>query len=363
MLITYIYPYRNRDIERIKRSLDSLANQENSDFDVIFVDYGSTFEIASQVESLIGNYPFVKYIYTYSIGKPWNRSKALNIGIKHVQSNYVLSADIDMIFHSTFNGLLKDLVDANKVTFFKVGYLSKNEAYDNKELKPESYSNHRAKGISLYPKSALEAINGFDEFFNCWGSEDEDIINRLRLYGLEVSFYNENTLVYHQYHKPFKEMKHKLLSSDLSYDQIRFHNDKKRRFNESKTIITVNENECWGKIINREEYEKLAKTPISKTITSFKTEVDFFLFFELTQLSRGYWGFKFVRFIPKRTITLKSVLYQLWTIRKPDLRTKGEYSLKEVNDLLLKFLIYQNFDYHLQVDLENASLELRIDKK
>ncbi|WP_405569739.1 glycosyltransferase [Winogradskyella sp. Asnod2-B02-A] len=357
-MITYIYPFRNREVERVKKSLDSLVEQNDKELEVVFVDYGSTPETASEVKNLLHNYPFVKYIYSYSAGKPWNRSKALNIGIIEAQTDYVLSADIDMIFHATYNGVLKSLRAPNKVTFFKVGYLSKNETYQNKELVPESYSNKRAKGISLYPKKALVEINGFDEFFNCWGSEDEDVISRLIFNGLEMCFYNENTLVYHQYHKPFKELKHKLLSKDLSYNQVRFHNDKKRKLNENQNTIKVNLNKNWGEIIDEDHYNALVNTPVSRTITSFKTDVDFFLFYELKTLNKGIWSFKFVEFVPNKNINLKSVLYRLWTIRNSDLKTKEEYSLKEVNDLLLKFSLYNDLDFHLKVD--SASLELRI---
>lgn len=359
-MITYIYTYRNRDIERVKRSLESLNNQEDRDFKVIFIDYGSTFEIANSIEQVLSHYPFLKYIYTYTQGQPWNRSKALNIGIRQSSTDYIISADVDMIFHSTFNRVIRALADKNRVTFFQVGYLSEKESYTKEKFEIESLSNKRAKGISLYPKSALEAINGFDEFFVCWGSEDEDVINRLKLYGLEIEFYTQNILVYHQYHKPFKELKNKLLSEELSYDQVRFHNDKKRRLNVSQKIIKVNENKIWGAVVKKPQYEKLVNTPIFKTLTSYKTEIDFFLFYELNHLGEGYWGFKFVEFIPEKNINLKSVLYRLWTIRNNDLRAKGEYSLKEVNDLLLKFLLYQNIDFHLHVDLENACLELRI---
>lgn len=359
-MITYIYPYRNREIDRVKRSLDSLSRQENKDFKVLFIDYGSDFDIAESVEELILDYSFVEYIYSYSEGKPWNRSKALNIGIKLAESTFLLSADIDMIFHPTFNETLKGLVDAKKVTFFKVGYLSKRETYDKKELIPESYSNQRAKGISLYPKAALNAINGFDEFFNCWGSEDEDIIRRLSFLGLDIKFYNQRVLVFHQYHKPFKELNHRILSSELSYSQVRYHNDQKRRFNIDKKIVKVNENSKWGCITDKRQYERLANVSISRDLTSFKPNIDFFLLFELERLSKGYWGFKFVEYIRDKKVSLKSVVYRLWTINNYDLQTKEYYTIKEVHDLLLKFLIYQDLDFHISINLESASLEVRL---
>ena len=37
-MTTILYPFRNREIERIKNSLDSLKEQSNTDFEVILVE-------------------------------------------------------------------------------------------------------------------------------------------------------------------------------------------------------------------------------------------------------------------------------------------------------------------------------------
>ena len=55
-MITILYPYRNRDLERVKRSLDSLTLQTDQRFKVLFVDYGSTPKQAYLVKQLINNY-------------------------------------------------------------------------------------------------------------------------------------------------------------------------------------------------------------------------------------------------------------------------------------------------------------------
>ena len=359
-MVTYIYPYRNRELIRIKRSFDSLNRQDDKNFKVIFVDYGSKIDLAKEVKNLLSNYSFVKYIYTYSGGQPWNRSKAINIGILESESEYVLTLDVDMILDSSFNRIVKGLIDKNKLTYFQVGYLSKNEMYSGQDFKPESLSNHRAKGICLYPKKSLLKVNGFDEFFHCWGSEDEDIVSRLQLIGLTVSHYDSNILVYHQYHETYKRKKDKLLSEEPSYFQARFHNDKKRKHNEKENTIKVNKDVSWGKIFNKQDYKKLINTPISRTITSYKANIDFFLLFELKYLGVGCFAFKFVENSAPINWSIKSLLYQIWIIRNKNLKVKGEYSLKEINDLLLKFVIYRNMNYHLKVNLSANEIEFRI---
>jgi len=78
-MLTILYPYRNREAERVKRSLDSLTAQSSSNFRVLLVDYGSNIDSASAIKELVSRYSFVTYIYNYSEFQPWSRAKAINI--------------------------------------------------------------------------------------------------------------------------------------------------------------------------------------------------------------------------------------------------------------------------------------------
>ena len=65
-MLSILYAYRNRDAERVKYSLDSLVKQTNTNFKVIFLDYGSNLDTANEIKGLISNYNFVTYIYSFS---------------------------------------------------------------------------------------------------------------------------------------------------------------------------------------------------------------------------------------------------------------------------------------------------------
>ena len=127
MLITILYPYRNRDLERIKRSLDSLVVQTDQRFKVLFLDYGSSPKQASQVEQLIISYSFADYIYTYATLQPWSRAKALNVGLQIIATDFVFTADIDMIFSPHLVSTLYEIKHIQKAIYFKVGFLSREE--------------------------------------------------------------------------------------------------------------------------------------------------------------------------------------------------------------------------------------------
>ena len=126
-MITLIYPYRNRSIDRIKRSLDSLKNQSNTEFNVKFIDYGSSQEYAPKVQTLVKSYAFTDYLYTYTEHQPWNKCRALNIVIKNLDTEYGFVADVDMFFAKEFIQKLHEVKHPERATYFQVGYLSEEE--------------------------------------------------------------------------------------------------------------------------------------------------------------------------------------------------------------------------------------------
>ena len=362
-MISYIYPFRNRDLKRIKRSLDSLVLQDDTDFEVIFVDTGSNFDLATQVKALVTSYTFVRYIYTYTEGTPWNKSNALNIGIKQATTPYIITADIDMIFHSRFNNLAKSLAQPKQATFFKVAYLSENETYTTPHFKPESYSNHRGTGICLYPKTEAETLRGFDEFYHCWGGEDEDFVTRLELNGCKVSFHEELDLIFHQYHTPYKAQDDQVLTQDLKYQFVRYYNDAKRKHTLKTQQTVVNTSGDWGGRVSEATYKALRNIPITRTLTSFRPEIDFFLNYELAALPSGNYGFKFTPLAePSRKISLKYILYRIVRLKFKDEKIRRNYTLKAMNDCILKTIIYRDIPYHYQVNTNAQHLELRIHK-
>ena len=105
-MITILFAYRNRDINRIQKSLDSLSFQTNKNFKVIFVDYGSDPIIANEVVSLMSSYPYLQYFYLNTSSQPWNKSKALNYAIKKSNSDFCFAfSHCDFLFFHKFKYL------------------------------------------------------------------------------------------------------------------------------------------------------------------------------------------------------------------------------------------------------------------
>ncbi|MDX1472270.1 MAG: glycosyltransferase [Flavobacteriaceae bacterium] len=72
--ITIIYANRDRDLERIRLSLDSLSKQVKQNFQVIFVDYGSKDELVKELKELFNNYTFARLVILEVSQLLWNKS-------------------------------------------------------------------------------------------------------------------------------------------------------------------------------------------------------------------------------------------------------------------------------------------------
>lgn len=357
-MITIIYAYRNRDLKRIQKSIESLCSQTNKNFKVIFVDYGSDIVIANQVADLIKKYPFVQYHYLDTIYQPWNKSKALNYAIKKTDSDFCFIADIDMIFHPEFIKLLILKSLNNTVTFFKVGFLSQEESLKSlsfEDYKIKFYSNEEATGMSLLPTKNLKDIHGYEEFFHFWGAEDTDLHNRLRNSGCTINYYDEKILMLHQWHSNYRQRETKTLNKELQIREIVETNHRHLVDNLQQNKSKVNLN-CWGEVISKNDFDNLRDTPYVQIFNKVSV-VNHFLFVQLPQFRGGVLKVRFEE-DPFAT-TMKYHIKRILGKKVPQYCT-----LKEINDQVLLHTIsfYHHYPYMYQVSPDLKSITFAIKK-
>ncbi|WP_434037638.1 glycosyltransferase family 2 protein [Formosa sp. 4Alg 33] len=203
MKLSIIVGFKNRDLTRIKRFLNSLENQTFKDFELIFVDYGSDLNIAREVKQLVNLFGFAQYIYNDTRGWPWNRSHALNSGLKFAQGEYILFSDVDLIYSPKFIEQSCAVINKDGQYFMQFYLLPENySTWDSIEI--EDSFNLTAKGtkgaIHFVNKEKLLSIGGFDEFYCFWGQEDIDLFGRLETLGLKESWLSIDAPVFHQWH-------------------------------------------------------------------------------------------------------------------------------------------------------------------
>jgi hypothetical protein len=358
-MITILYPYRNRELERIKISLDSLLQQRNTDFKVLFVDYGTDEALKKAIKLLLSTYNFVAYTESYTSFQPWSRAKAINVGLRKVNTEYVFIADIDMIFRSDFIEKLQIVKAPNKAIFFKVGFLSESETRLNKDFSNyvvQFYSGYGAQGLSLFSMKQLIDVNGFDEFFHFWGAEDEDIHNRLQLAGFESIFYEQEILMLHRWHSTYRASEKKSLTKDFQLSNISRINQKHQIFNKTKKIQKAN-HEKWGNPLKEAEFNELENCTGLEQLLNIKSDIDHFLFYELPNLNKGI-----LKIIIKEDKFNKTIKYKVKKFLGK--KVPNYYSLKKINDKLLLHIIsfYHPYPYYYKVSDDLKSIVFKIKK-
>lgn len=204
-MISIIYSYRNREYERVKRSLDSLASQSGVELEAIFVDYGSDPEISEVIKPLVESYSFCKYVYNETRGLPWNSSHALNTGVPFAQSDRLFFADIDLIFSPGFFDAIKGLDLKGKHYYARPRDLPQHfykwNLLESLDFQQFPITHESGRGMLYILKEYFLQIGGFDEFYLDWGIEDNDIFFRLNALGLKDEWidYSRNP-VFHQWH-------------------------------------------------------------------------------------------------------------------------------------------------------------------
>jgi glycosyltransferase involved in cell wall biosynthesis len=213
-IISLVFSVKNRDQLRFRNCLKTLYHQEgfSQEFEVILVDYGSEPSFAKDYKQLCEEYG-VRLISIESTPH-FSRSHALNIGIKHSnpESLFILPSDIDILFAPNFLSVVMEELSSEPQKLISCGHISlKSDAVtddtdvvkDFKRLCDPKYHD----GFRPWPGPCQAAardwyfkIQGFDERFARYGSEDGDIMHRASRSGLKIVWVHDRTTLLHQWH-------------------------------------------------------------------------------------------------------------------------------------------------------------------
>jgi beta-1,4-galactosyltransferase 2 len=114
------------------------------------------------------NISFKIYIVDQEEGKPFNRAKLLNVGFLEADKDidYFVFHDVDMLP----DGIDYSYCDAPT-------HLACSASQFDFSLPYQGYFG----GVTLFPRTTFELINGFSNEYWGWGAEDDDILHRCRL--------------------------------------------------------------------------------------------------------------------------------------------------------------------------------------
>ena len=256
-ILTIIIPNRNRELKTVERSLSSIYTQLEDWVEVIIIDYGSAVEYQQQLQKLLKSFPKIKCELVPVQGQLWNKSRAINIVLKTCETPYFMVTDMDLIYHPGYIHEISDILAPETIYYFPVGVLTEAESKiekDFSEYKVKFWTNAEATGITVFPTSSLKKINGYDEFFHGWGSEDTDVHNRLKNAGFQVIFNSSKKVLLHQWHA-------KTYRSAKSTEPVHLHlervNMQYMQLRKQLKATVANQDLPWGMLPKEVDYIKL----------------------------------------------------------------------------------------------------------
>ncbi len=207
--ISVITMIHNRDGNRLRRMAHSLRCQTIQPHDIIIIDTSYGEDAASNIRNSIGEswsgLPQLRYIPRPQ--RVFNKSFALNIGIRKSKQEYVLVTDADFMFGSRLiERVMEEIEDA--FVLAEAGYLPDVDIdstfWDRLCKKVGSPERKMSPGtIQAVARKWMNKVHGYDEkFHGGLGGMDDDMKVRAQKDGLRLVWlpFSEVQCV-HQWHE------------------------------------------------------------------------------------------------------------------------------------------------------------------
>ncbi|WP_456954445.1 glycosyltransferase family 2 protein [Lysobacter sp. HA35] len=219
--------------DALAAGLRSIARQSQLPREVIVADDGSRNETGELVRELAVDYP-ISLVHVWQEDSGFRAARVRNLGIARSTGDYVIFVDGDMVLHPHF--VADHLRHARRGTFLQGGRLNASPDESRRllsggtprfspfmpfaedlhgELKREHafrsnwVARRRARGrgrgvvmscnLGVWRDDLLH-VNGFDEAYEGWGREDDDLATRLGHAGVEQRDLRYAGLAIHLWH-------------------------------------------------------------------------------------------------------------------------------------------------------------------
>lgn len=219
--VTVLVGVRNRADHRIVNALRSLEAQTlpSGAVRTLVVDYGSRPAAARFTEEACRRHG-AEYLRVEDVDV-WSRSRCLNVGIRRVDTTFLMASDADVVLSA---GYLADAVRALRREPFSVicsamldlpessDPAAKRAARVRRPLPLRAWKREATPRLEweLHPSIAVahtacfRLVRGYDEFYEVWGEEDEDLMRRFGRLGLEPRPVGTDSFYLHQWHPKFE---------------------------------------------------------------------------------------------------------------------------------------------------------------
>ena len=212
--LAVIVPIRNRAGRRVRNALHSLNWQENGPpAQIVVVSQGSRPAVNEELHDLCSE-AGARLIVTGRPEAPWNKSLALNMGIRAVRPEipYLMTMDIDMILAPDFFAVALQRLQQEPPVLVLCRSLdlpqevvlpeppSLQTAFDHLRQQARPRARSGTGGIQAAHRDFFYRVRGYDEDLLWWGAMDGDMVKRARLAGLAIAWIDDKTSMLHQWH-------------------------------------------------------------------------------------------------------------------------------------------------------------------
>ncbi|MDO5851920.1 MAG: glycosyltransferase [Methanobacteriaceae archaeon] len=200
----------------------------------------------------------------------FNRSNAINNGVKNINTNYIFISDGDGIIpKKSYDEALTLITDNFDIVFLfdrKIKDIINKEEfikdYDFSKIDSSiQYRNNSDGGIILVKKDSLEKIGMYNENFKGWGFEDNEFMLRANYFNLNII-----RLPYIFYHLHHKKAKKALKNIDLMDEIYKLYINDQDKLEEyiDNNLKTISENVNINQFSNIEIDKKTFKETVVK---------------------------------------------------------------------------------------------------
>ena len=219
--ITVLIGVRNRSDYRIVNALRSIRGQTYPAqlVRIVVVDYGSEPTSALLTREVCRQHG-AEYVRVDDAAV-WSRSRCLNVGIRRTGTKYLMTSDVDVVLSPQY---LSDAVQALKISPLSVicspmldlpeesAEIFRRSADTGEELQLDHWKALCSPrfGAEFHPSLAVthtalyQLIRGYDEYYEVWGVEDDDLMRRFRYLGLDPKTLDSGSFYLHQWHPKFE---------------------------------------------------------------------------------------------------------------------------------------------------------------
>jgi hypothetical protein len=217
--VTIIIGIRNRADYRLVNALRSIRGQTHPGklLHPLVVDYGSGPAHARRAAAICKDWG-AEYLCVDN-APVWSRSRCLNVGIRRTETKFLMLSDVDILLSP---GYVSDAVAQLRASPSSIvcapmldlpkesaGILEQ-AARSGEDLQLETwkqwsrvrraYEVDEHTAICIGYTALFKAIRGFDEYYEEWAGEDDDLMRRIEYLGLALRPLQSESFYLHQWH-------------------------------------------------------------------------------------------------------------------------------------------------------------------